>query len=241
MTIFPNHYLYTNFIKTMYLHFLFLAIIILSCCNLNEKQNKQSKLYISALRVDTIHIDLKNLDQASLYNGVYDSLAKAHVDTSTLYGKREWIMNHFLIENAPSASDFDTLFDINYDGYKDYVIGYYAQAGTGIKNRIKVFFYEPKKNNYILNEQLSDLPNPTFYINQKKITGFYIGNGGGGGGRLEWINNEWTVTKEFNVHCEGDTIKWNISFPIKKKEMVVVRPFQIIPPKEILETDIKWR
>ncbi len=39
-------------------------------------------------------------------------------------------MNHFFIENAPSASDFDTLFDINYDGYKDYVIGYYAQAGT---------------------------------------------------------------------------------------------------------------
>jgi len=44
-----------------------------------------------------------------------------------------------------------------------------AQAGTGIQNRIKVFFFESKKNDYILNEQLSDLPNPTFYINNKKI------------------------------------------------------------------------
>jgi len=59
MTIFPNHYLYTDFIKTMYLHFLFAAIIIHSSCNLNEQQNKQSKKYNTALRVDTIHIDLK--------------------------------------------------------------------------------------------------------------------------------------------------------------------------------------
>lgn len=215
------------------------TITILTSCNLKEHQNIQSSEDSSLVQVDTPHIGIDKTDQIS-YDGVYDSLAKAHVDTSTLKGKREWIMNHFLIENAPSASDYDTLFDITYDGFNDYVIGYYGQAGTGIKNRVKVFFYDPKNNCYILNEQLSDLPNPTFYIKQKKITGFYIGNGGGGGGRLEWINNKWTTTKEFEVHKEGDTTKWKISYPLKKKKEVVVRPFQMIPPKEILETDIKW-
>ena len=72
------------------------------------------------------------------------------------------------------------------------------------------------------------------------ITGFYIGNGGGSGGKLEWINNKWTTTKEFDVDKEGDSTKWNISYPLKKKKKVIVRPFQMIPPEEILETDIKW-
>lgn len=206
---------------------------------MNEPQNIQSNNDSSSFHIDTSQLVIDKADQTS-YDGVYDSLAKAHVDTSTLKGKREWIMNHFLIENSPSSSDYDTLFDITYDGFKDYVIGYYGQAGTGIKNRVKVFFYDPKNNCYILNEQLSDLPNPTFYIKQKKITGFYIGNGGGGGGRLEWIKNKWTTTKEFEVDNESDTTKWKISYPLKKKKEVIVRPYQMIPPEDILETNINW-
>ena len=55
----------------------------------------------------------------------YDSLESMEIDTTTLTGKRENIMRHFLLENAPSGPDFDTLFDLNYDGRKDYIIGFY--------------------------------------------------------------------------------------------------------------------
>ena len=149
-------------------------------------------------------------------------------------------MNQFLLENGLVSPDYDTLIDLTYDGHKDYIIGYYGKSGTGIKNRVNIYLFNPKRHSYILDEQLSNLSNPTFYIKQKKITGFYIGNGGGGGSKFEWINNIWTLTKEFDVDKDGDTTKWKISYPLKKKKNTIVRPFQMIPPEEILETDIKW-
>ena len=91
-----------------------------------------------------------------------------------------------------------------------------------------------------MDKTLSDLGNPTFYINRKIITGFYIGLGGGGGTQLEWINNDWIVTKEFGVSNNGDDTKWYISYPLQGKELIIDKPFQGIPPKEVLETDIKF-
>lgn len=216
------------------------TFIILTSCNLTESKNTQLTTKDSVTsQIDTT-LSQNSSNGNSSFSDTYDSLARAYVDTSTLQGKRSWLMNQFLIENGLSSPDYDTLFDLTYDGFQDYVIGYYGKSGTGIKNRVKVYFFNQKKQSYFLDEQLSELPNPTFYIKQKKITGFYIGNGGGGGGRLEWINNKWTTTKEFDVDKEGDSTKWNISYPLKKKEKVIVRPFQMIPPEEILETDIKW-
>ncbi len=170
----------------------------------------------------------------------FDSLANVKIDTTTLAGKRQRIIKDFIIEYAPSQPDYDTLFDLNYDEYEDYVIGFYGPSGTGIKNGVMVYFFSPNLNSYILNEKLSKIPNPTFYIKQKKITGFYIGNGGGRGWRLEWLKNKWTTTKEFYVYKEGDTTKWKINYPLTKKNRVIIRPFQMIPPKEILESEIKW-
>jgi len=210
---------------------------ILTSCNLKEQKYTQSIKDTSYSHIDTTQFTIDKVEEPT-NTDPYDSLARAYVDTSTLKGKRQWIMNHFLSENRPSSPDFDTLFDLTYDGHQDYVIGYYGQAGTGIKNRVKVYFFDTKKNCYILNEKLSDLPNPTFYIKQKKITAFYIGNGGGGGGRLEWINSRWTATKEFDVDNEGDTTKWKISYPLKNKKEVIIQPYQMIPPNNILETNI---
>ncbi|MCC6410756.1 MAG: hypothetical protein IT270_03805 [Saprospiraceae bacterium] len=163
-------------------------------------------------------------------NGIKSNVTNG--DTST------YILNHFSIENAPSLSGNDTLIDLNFDGVDDFIIGYYGQAGTGIKNRVNVYLFDIDKNCYTLNEQLSDLPNPTFYIKKKKITGFYIGNGGGSGSRLEWINGRWTTTKEFVVENEGEKSLWQINYPLKNKSEKLVRPFQMIPPAEILETNI---
>lgn len=216
------------------------TVIILTSCNLSERKNTQLTTKDSvASKIDT-RLSQNSSSGNSPYSDAYDSLARAYVDTSTLQGKRSWLINQFLLGNGLVSPDYDTLFDLTYDGHKDYIIGYYGKSGTGIKNRVNVYLFHPKINCYILDEQLSDLPNPTFYIKHRKITGFYIGNGGGGGCRLEWINNKWTTTKEFDVDKEGDTTKWKVSYPLKKKKEVIIRPFQMIPPEEILETDIKW-
>jgi hypothetical protein len=192
-----------------------LTIIILTACNRTDNRKDIQAKDTTQHQIDTSLSNTSRIDDET-ETDPYDSLANAYVDTSTLQGKRRWIMNQFLVENGLSSPDYDTLIDLTYDGFQDYVIGYYGKSGTGIKNRVKVYLFNSKKQCYILDEQLSDLPNPTFYIKQKKITGFYIGNGGGGGGRLEWINNKWTTTKEFDVDKEGDSTKWNISYPLKK-------------------------
>lgn len=216
------------------------TVITLISCNSPERKNTQLTTKDSVIsQIDTTLFKISSSGNSN-YSDTYDSLARAYIDTSTLQGKRSWLINQFLIENGLVSPDYDTLFDLTYDGLKDYIIGYYGKSGTGIKNRVKIYLFNPKRHCYILDEQLSKLPNPTFYIKQKIITGFYIGNGGGRGGRLEWINNRWTITKEFDVDKEGDTTKWEINYPLKKKKEIIVRPFQMIPPEEILETDIKW-
>jgi hypothetical protein len=86
---------------------------------------------------------------------------------------------------------------------------------------------------------LSDLSNPTFYIEEKKITEFYIGNGGGSGSQLEWVNGKWVVTKMFKVDENEIKTIWKITYPLKEKTEYLARPYQMIPPKDILETKVK--
>lgn len=168
----------------------------------------------------------------------FDSLKNVFVDTSTLEGKRVEIMKLYYLENRFSIPS-DTLLDLNYDGLKDYVIRYYAQSGTGIKNRVYVYIYNNKFNTYNLDTLLTYLPNPTFYIENKKITGFYIGHGSGSGVKLEWIKNQWTPTKKFEVEFEKDSSKWKITYPIIKRTIIQIRPYEMIPPNDILESNIK--
>lgn len=217
-------------------HLIISYIIFFTCLNSCNDINNNRKHNESD--VDSFLITQKK----SNYERVYDSLENIKLDTTTLIGKREKINNEFLLENGLVAPDYDTLFDLTYDGYKDYILGYYGKSGSGIKNRVKVFFFDPSLNSYIYNEQLSNLHNLTFYIRQNKITGFYIGNGGGGGEKLEWIKNKWITTKEFEVDFDynnREKTEWKIKYPLKNKAEVIIRPFQMIPPEEILETNIK--
>jgi len=229
----------SQFKTTMRFDFTILSVILLMSCNISDRNENEFLKENLKCQVDTTFSNI-NKSKNDFETDPYDSLAKVFVDTTSLKGKRESIMNTFLIENRPSSPDYDTLFDLTYDGFDDYIIGYYGQSGTGIKNRVKVYFFDIKNNCYVLNEQLSRLPNPTFYIQQKKITGFYIGSGAGGGGQLEWINNKWTTTKEFHVDNEDDSTKWVINYPLKNKSETEIRLYEMIPPQDILETNIKW-
>ena len=89
---------------------------------------------------------------------------------------------------------------------------------------------------------LSDIPNPTIKIKDKFISGFYIGNGGGSGAEYQWTNNQWTVKKHFQVTNNGfDTlpIPWIIKYNLNNKTDTIFHRFQMIPPKEVLETIVR--
>ena len=161
------------------------------------------------------------------------------VDEGILKAKRQQILKAFNAESKITSADFDSLIDLNYDNNKDFIIGYYGQSGTGIKNKVRVYLYDIKKKDYILDNQLSDLSNPTFYIKQKKITEFYIGNGGGSGSQLEWVNGKWIVTKVFEVDENEIKTVWKITYPLKEKTEYLTIPYQMIPPKDIMETNVK--
>lgn len=161
------------------------------------------------------------------------------VSEETLKTKSQKLLAAFNQESKITSADFNSLIDLNYDDIKDFIIGYTGQSGTGIKNKIRVYLYDKEKDNYVLNEQLSNLSNLTFYLDQKKITDFYIGNGGGNGSKLEWLEGKWVVTKIFEVNENEIKTEWKITYPLKNKTEYFAQPYKMIPPKDILETYIK--
>jgi hypothetical protein len=168
-----------------------------------------------------------------------DSIAAMYIDTGSLKGKRQYILREFQL-NHVSGPMYDSLFDVNYDGTPDYIIGYYGESGTGIKNRIEVYAQDAKTERYIYDEQLSGVPNPTFYLKKKKITGFYIPMGSGHGEQLEWLGHKWIVTMEFDVDNLEENSVWEISYPLTGRKKEVRMAYQMIPPQEIMETNIDY-
>ncbi len=57
---------------------------------------------------------------------------------------------------------------------------------------------------------------------------------------VRWINTKWTATKEFDIDKEGDTTKWKIIYPLRNIREEKIQPNQMIPPNNILETDIDY-
>lgn len=220
--------------KATYLIFILLCFYSCSNTNRNEKRDKE------AAQIVKVTTEQAPPSDSSL--SAYDSLRNVKVDTTTLAGKRAHIMNQFYIENDLVSPDYDTLFDLTYDKNPDYVIGYYGRSGTGYKNRIKVYLYDKRSNTYQLSEQLSGLVNPTFLITKKRLTGFYLGNGGGGGIQLDWVNNKWVTSKKFSVmanHKNTDSTIWIIEYPLNKKTKKVIRPYRMVPPGDILENKLR--
>ena len=57
---------------------------------------------------------------------------------------------------------------------------------------------------------------------------------------VRWINTKLTATKEFDIDKEGDTTKWKIIYPLRNIREEKIQPYQMIPPNNILETDIDY-
>ncbi len=161
------------------------------------------------------------------------------IDESILKEKSKLLLTQFNSQSEILSAASDTFLDLNFDGIDDYIINYYGSAGSGIKNKVSVYLYDPTKNDYVLNDQLSDLSNPTFFIAEEKITEFYIGNGGGGGSELHWKNNKWITTKSFAVENNENKSLWIITNESTGEIEKVTLPFQLVPPKIILETNVR--
>lgn len=166
-----------------------------------------------------------------------DSMQQLSFDTSSQEGCAQKLLNDFNIRNYPMIAGADTLFDLNYDGRKDLIIRYYTLAGTGIKNRIEAYPWSEKENHFIYDSLLSSVPNPSFYIKQKTITGFYIGLGGGDGIKLKWKNQHWdTATYFLFENRESKTFVTETIYP-EKKTSLFSRPLFMIPPEDLLENE----
>ena len=213
-----------------------IASIFLIGCNSREPKNVDHNNLNLHNEISTL---LNKNDNERIKQFPIDYEIDSIIDTSTLSGKRNFILYNFAPKSAVNQPDYYSLVDLNYDNYEDFIIGYYGATGTGFKHRIKVYLYNQETKSYLYCNQLSDLPNPSFYIQQKKITSFYIGAGGGSGEKLEWINKKWVRSKEFSVDNQGDSSIWKISYPLKNEVIFIKRPFVMIPPNDILEINIE--
>lgn len=212
-----------------------LALVAVFFCSCTQPENKHEIIPPSTENTNRPVTIQKNESWAQEEDEPWiDSLK--NIDTSTLAGKRQYILNHYLTETFHGDFERDTLFDLNYDGAKDYVLHVYGQCGTGIKAGVEVYLYDQKHRHYIHDSTLSAIRNPTFYIDKKKITGFYLGHGAGSGMKLEWKKGKWTCTKSFEVDNQMDSSKWIIHYPLTNQTETLIGPYQMIPPKELLET-----
>lgn len=234
-----THYTQTfGSIEMIRVKFYILILVLVGCTDSSNNSVNQASENKEESKNDTVKnvLDIGQTEGMNTFS-IYDSLETAIVDTTTLGGKREWLMNQFMVWNTPSGPDFDTLFDLNFDGNHDYVIGFYGQSGTGLKHGIKVYIYNEQTGCYHKDSLLSSLPNPSFYLREKKITSFYLPYGAGYCTTLQWINGNWTIAESIEVVNDESESVWVISYPRTGKEKRIKHAYQGIPPQEILKNE----
>ncbi|UKN01308.1 hypothetical protein K6119_16390 [Paracrocinitomix mangrovi] len=151
-------------------------------------------------------------------------------------GEREKIFNQWVIDNSPNYPTSDSVFDINYDGIADYVINFYYMCGNGLKNGWEVYISKPELNGFYRDTVLSEIVNPSYYPNQKKITGFYIPYGRGYCEEYHFDerHNLWKKKKEVKVTNNGKNSIWDIHYLNSDQHLAVFHPYQGIPPSNII-------
>lgn len=168
---------------------------------------------------------------------ILDSLKGLKFDTTNYLGKISYLKNQLGIQYYPFGYDRDTLFDINYDGKKDLIFFVFALAGTGLKQGMEAYIFSPEHRCFVRDSLLSSVRNPSFFLDKKKITGFYLANGGGYCNELRYKKGRWVETKIVDVSNDNDIVDWKITNLESGKKTVIKESYFGIPPKEVLETN----
>jgi hypothetical protein len=103
--------------------------------------------------------------------------------------------------------------------------------------------FDPNGKKYRKDTLLSSVTNPSYYLIGKMITGFYLGNGGGGGDQLEWMNGAWVVTKKVSASSGEnyiDSVYWSIYYPLTGKKDSVLDLYRGVPIKAVLRNEYSY-
>lgn len=136
----------------------------------------------------------------------------------------------------------DTLIDLNGDNLKDILIEFYALAGTGEKNGVRVYLYDKSRKKFVQCEQLNYLVNPTFYRDKKNVVGYYLGNGGGRATKLKWRGLKLDTLEhiDIDVTWQHNTPTFKLAsydYITKKKTSKILENMSL--PKEYNYSDYK--
>ncbi|MBK8701791.1 MAG: hypothetical protein IPN29_20400 [Saprospiraceae bacterium] len=83
--------------------------------------------------------------------------------------------NSVLTSDIENHEQSDTIFDVNGDGYKDYVMVLYSQSGCCLREVYRVYLYLPHCGGFT---PYYEFMNPTFYPKEKIIRGVFYGHPG---------------------------------------------------------------
>lgn len=194
--------------------------------------NQPSKQHPKRIFEETVST---NKETATSY---LDHLKQLVFDTTTEEGKLDFIRNKVAIELFPMEPEKDTLIDVNFDHKKDFIFTYFAQAGTGRKEGMVVYLNKGDSH-FFRDSLLSSIRNPSFFLKKKKITGYYLANGGGECIELKYFNEKWNITKEVSMDNNEENSTWICTYPEKNSSKTFRIPYNYIPPSEIIEVDIK--
>jgi hypothetical protein len=214
-----------------------LLILAVGCTIKDVPREKEADVEMDSSEMKNLRVD--EVDKVSVDDEVsaLDSIRAVVIDTSTLEGKRNYILREFNLSMDPMGALYDTLIDLNYDSKLDYVIGTHPQSGSG--EGMEVYLYNSALNCYLRDPLLSSMLNPSLYLNEKRVTSFYLGYGSGSGDEYEWKANKWVKTKEISMINHGSSSVWKIMDVSTGKRKEVISRYDRIPPAEVLRTKYK--
>ncbi len=93
------------------------------------------------------------------------------------------------------------LLDFNKDGYDDLFFEYYGLSGTGEKNVIDIYFFEPTENKF--SDSCITLMNPSYFFDKNIITSYYYGLGGGSATKYLLTDGKLNPIESIEIYIES--------------------------------------
>lgn len=120
---------------------------------------------------------------------------------------------HLNEKYAPLYPDF-ALLDFNKDGHLDLFFEYYGLSGSGEKNCIDIYFFEPSLNKFA--DSCMTLVNPSYFYNDDIISSYYYGLGGGQAHKYQIKNGRLDLIESIEIDIQPSD-SFQVFFRYSKK------------------------